>query len=170
MKVFLKLMRSSSSTYKRNVLNVKDKFFKHFRNFVSIFGCNLNKLSVNKVGSNIYYDNDSFYLVIDDLKGYFEKNDDGSDKYLTLIFKDKKQEQIFHSIWNKIRELISEADKFDDYSKEYTVVSFESDDNNLTYNTTIDISTLSIVIRSVFKTDGCFYPPVHMNSCQYKND
>ena len=85
-----------------NVVNVKDKFFKDFKNFVSIFGCNLNKLSINKVRSDdlgiyyIYYDNDSFYLVIDDLKGYFEKNDDGSDKYLTLIFKDKKQEQIFH--------------------------------------------------------------------------
>ena len=117
----------------------------------------------------IYYDNDSFYLVIDDLKGYFEKNDDGSDKYLTLIFKDKKQEQIFHSIWNKIRELISEADKFDDYSIEYTVISFESDNNNLTYGTTVDISSLSLIIRSVFKTDGCFYPQVHINSCQYKN-
>ena len=117
----------------------------------------------------IYYDNDSFYLVIDDLKGYFEKNDDGSDKYLTLIFKDKKQEQIFHSIWNKIRELISEADKFDDYSIEYTVISFESDNNNLTYGTTVDISSLSLIIRSVFKTDGCFYPQVHINSCKYKN-
>ena len=87
---------------------------------------------------------------------------------MTLIFKDKKQEQIFDSIWNKIRELICEADKFDDYSKEYTVVSFESDDNNLTYGTTIDISTLSIVIRSAFKSDGCFCPQVYLNNCQCK--
>ena len=29
---------------------------------------------------------------------------------------------MFDSIWNKIRELISEADKFDDYCKEYTVL------------------------------------------------
>ena len=107
-------------------------------------------------------------MVIDDLKGYFEKNDDSGNKYLNLIFKDKNQKQIFDSIWNKIRELISETDNFDDYSKEYTVVSFESDDNNLTYGTTIDISNLSIVIRSVFKSDGCFYPQVHLNSCQYK--
>ena len=106
-------------------------------------------------------------MVINDLKGYFEKNDDSDNKYLNLIFKDKKQEKIFDSILNKIRELISEFDKFDNYSKEYTVVSFDSDDV-LEYGTTIDISNLSIVIWSVFKSDGCFYPQVHLNPCQYK--
>ena len=87
---------------------------------------------------------------------------------ITVIFKDKNQKQIFDSIWNKIRELISETDKFDGYSKEYAVVSFESNNNNLKYGTTIDISTLAIFIRSVFKTDDCFYPQVYLNSCQYK--
>ena len=58
---------------------------------------------------------------------------------MNLIFKDKKQEQIFDSIWNKIRELINKFDKFDNYSKEYTVVSFDNDDV-LEYGTTIDIS------------------------------
>ena len=154
---------------------LKNKFYALFNNFVNIFSFNPKKLSVEKVGSDdlgiyyIYYDEDSFYLVIDDLKGYLKKNDDSGNKYLNLIFKDKKQEQIFDSIWNKIRELISETDKFDDYSKEYTVVSFDSD-YALEYGTAIDISNLSIVIRSVFKSDGCFYPQVHLNICQYKND
>ena len=153
---------------------LKNKLYTLFNNFVNIFSFNPKKLSVEKVGSDdlgiyyIYYDKYSFYLVIDKLKGYFEKNDDNGNKYLNLIFKDKKQEQIFDSNWNKIRELISKADKFDDYSKEYTVVSFESDDNNLTYGATIDISTLSIVTRSVFKSDGCFYPQVYLNTCPYK--
>ena len=144
-------------------------------NFVNIFSFNPKKLSVEKVGSDdlgiyyIYYDEDSFYLVIHDLKGYFEKYDDSGNKYLNLIFKDKKQEQIFDSIWNKIRELVSETDKFDDYSKEYTIIRFDRDDV-LEYGMTTDISNLSIVIRSVFKSDGCFYPQVHLNTCQYKND
>ena len=154
---------------------LKNKFYTLFNNSVNIFSFNPKKLSVKKVGSDdlgiyyIYYDKDSFYLVIDDLKGYFEKNDDSDKKYLNLIFKDKKQEQIFDSIWNKIRELISETDKFDDYSKEYTIIRFDSDDV-LKYGTTIDISNLSIVIRSVLKSDGCFYPQVHLHICQYKND
>ena len=154
---------------------LKNKFYTLFNNFVNIFSFNPKKLSVEKVGSDdlgiyyIYYDKDSFYLVIDDLKGYFEKNDDSDKKYLNLIFKDKKQEQIFDSIWNKIRELISETVKFDDYSKEYTIIRFDSDDV-LKYGTTIDISNLSIAIRSVLKSDGCFYPQVHLHICQYKND
>ena len=153
---------------------LKNKMYTVFNNFVNVFSFNPKKLSVEKVGSDdlgiyyIYYDED-FYLVIDVLKGYLEKNDDSGNKYLNLIFKDKKQEQTFDSIWNKIRELISETDKFDDYSKEYTIIRFDSDDV-LEYGTTTDISSLSIVIRSVFKSDGCFYPQVHLNTCQYKND
>ena len=156
-----------------NMLNIKNKLYTVFHNFVNIFSFNPKKLSVEKVGGDdsgiyyIYYDEDSFYLVIDDLKRYFEKKYDNGNKYFNLIFKDKNQKQIFDSIWNKIRELISKTDKFDDYSKDYIVVSFESDINNLTYGTTIDIITLLIVTWSVFKSDGCFYPQVYLNSCQY---
>ena len=76
---------------------LKNKLHKIFNNFVNIFCFNPKKVSVEKVGSDdlgisyICYDKDSFYLVIDDLKGYFEKNDDSDNKYLNLIFKDKKQ-------------------------------------------------------------------------------
>ena len=86
---------------------------------------------------------------------------------MALIFRDKKQEQIFDSIWKRDKELINKVDKIDDYSREYAVISFDSDDV-LEYGTTIDISTLSIVIRSVFKSDVCFYPQVYLNNCQYK--
>ena len=156
-----------------NMLNIENKLYTVFNNFVNIFSFNSKKLSVQKVGGGdlgiyyIYHDEDSFYLVIDDSKGYFEKNDGNSNKYLTLIFKDKKQEQIFDSIWDRVKELINKVDKIDDYSREYTVISFDSDDV-LEYGTTIDISTLSIVIRSVFKSDCCFYPQVYLNNCQYK--
>ena len=148
-----------------NMLNIKNKLFTVFNNFVNIFSFNSKKLSVEKVGEDdlgiyyIYYDEDSFYLVIDDLKGYSEKNDGNGNKYLTLIFKDKNQEQVFDSIWDRVKELTNKANKIDDYSREYTVISFDSDDV-LEYDTTNDISTLSIVIRSVFKSDGCFYAQV----------
>ena len=90
-----------------NILNIENKLYTLFNNFVNIFSFNPKKINVEKVGIDlgnyyIYYDEDSFYLVINDLKRYLEKNDDNGDKYLTLIFKDKKQEQIFDSIWNKI--------------------------------------------------------------------
>ena len=156
-----------------NMLNIKNKLYTVFNNFVNIFSFISKKLSVEKVGRDdlgiyyIYYDEGSFYLAIDDLKEYFKKNDDNGNKYLTLIFKDKKQKQIFDSIWNRVKELINKVNKIDDYSREHTLISFDSDDA-LEYGTTIDISTLSIFIRSVFKSDGCFYPQVYLNNCQYK--
>ena len=103
-----------------NMLNIKNKLYTVFNNFVNIFSFNSKKLSAEKVGGDdlgiyyIYYDEDSFYLVIDDLKGYFEKNYGNGNKYLTLIFKDKKQEQMFDSIWNRVKELINKVDKIDD--------------------------------------------------------
>ena len=80
---------------------LKNKFHTLFNNFVNIFSFNPKKLSDDLGIYYIYYDEDSFYLVIDDLKGYFEKNDDSVNQYLNLIFKDKKQGQIFDSIWKK---------------------------------------------------------------------
>ena len=92
-----------------NMLNIKhklsrkfnNKLYAAFNNFVNIFSFNPKKLSVEKVGSDdlgiyyIYYDGDSFYLVIGDLKGDLKKHDDIGNKYLNLIFKDKNQKQIF---------------------------------------------------------------------------
>ena len=74
-----------------NMLNIKNKFYTVFNNFVNAFSLTQKKLSVEKVGGDdlgiyyIYYDEDSFYLVTDNLKGYFEKNDDDGNKYLTLF-------------------------------------------------------------------------------------
>ena len=74
---------------------------------------------------------------------------------------------MFYSIWNRVKELINKVDKIDDYSRGFTLISFDSNDV-LEYGTTIDISTLPIVIRSLFKSDGYFYPQFYLNNCQYK--
>ena len=72
-----------------NMLNIKNKLYTAFNNFVNIFNVNSKKLSDEKVGSDdlciyyIYYAKNSFYLVIDDSKGYFEKNDDNGNKHLS---------------------------------------------------------------------------------------
>ena len=42
-----------------------------------------------------------FYLVIDDVKGYFEKAEDNN--YLTIIFDNEKYEKIFKNIWDKMK-------------------------------------------------------------------
>ena len=62
-----------------------------------------NILSSNDLGIYyIKYDENLFYLVSDDIKGYFETNDNNIN-YLTIIFDNEKYEKIFKGIWNKIK-------------------------------------------------------------------
>ena len=62
-----------------------------------------NILSSNDLGIYyIKYDENLFYLVTDDIKGYFETNDNNIN-YLTIIFDNEKYEKIFKGIWNKIK-------------------------------------------------------------------
>ena len=93
-------------------LGIKNRLFFHPAKLNNILDINLNKISVSDILENddlaicyIKYNNNIFYLVIDDVKGYFEKvdNDDRKYNYLTIIFDNKKQEKIFKSIWDKIK-------------------------------------------------------------------
>ena len=74
----------------------------------------------------IDYDKDPFYLVIDNLKGYFEQNDDN--KYLTTIFTSKSQKMMYTRLWEEINKVINEVDEFSNYDKDYDVISFHTDD------------------------------------------
>ena len=74
----------------------------------NILDINLNKISISNILENndlaiyyIKYNNNVFYLVIDDVKGCFEKTN--GDNYLTIIFDNEKYEKIFKSIWDKLK-------------------------------------------------------------------
>ena len=75
-------------------LDIKRRLFTYFAKLVNIFDFSSKRLSIEEVGHSetciyyIHYDKDPFYLIIDDLKGYFEQI--GDNKYLTLILKNQK--------------------------------------------------------------------------------
>ena len=110
-------------------------------------------LSIRKAGSGetciyyIDYGKDPFYLVINDLKGYFEENDDN--RYLTMIFTSKSQKMMYTRIWEEIKKVINEVDEFSNYD----VISFDTDDI-LSLNSIINIRSLTIIIKSVFKDNS----------------
>ena len=90
-------------------LKIKDKLFLHPSKLNNILDINLDKISVENILSSndlgiyyIKYHENVFYLVIDDIKGYFETNGDGVN-YLTIIFYNEKYEKIFKIIWDKIK-------------------------------------------------------------------
>ena len=143
------------------LINIKNRLFTLFAKTVNIFDFNSKRLSIQKVGSGetcIYYidfGKDPIYLVIDDLKGYFEENDDN--KYLTMIFMSKSQKMMYTRTWKEIKKLINEVDEFSNYGKDYDVISFDTDDI-LSLNSIINIYSMTIIFRSVFKDNNKFYP------------
>ena len=113
---------------------------------VNILDFNPKKLSIEEVCAindekeyiyYIKYGGDPFYLVINDLKGYFkyskeknitklsssERNSLEHRKELEFIIEDQKQAKIYNQIWNKIKELINSVD-----SVNLVIIIFDTDD------------------------------------------
>ena len=110
---------------------------------------NIQKEGTDEIGIYyIDYDKNPFYLVIDDLKGYLEENDDN--KCLMMIFTSKSQKMMYARVWEEIKKVINEVadNKLGDSSKDYSVIMFDSDDV-LPLNSMINIRSLTIIIKSV---------------------
>ena len=148
---------------------------------VNILDFNPEQLSIDKVCTinneleHIYYvkySNNSFYLVIDDLKGYFKYTKEKDRKKLKFITEDQRQAKIYNQIWDKIKEPINSVDGvnfgFSDYFRDHGVVRFDTDDT-LPLGDMVSVYSMTIVIRSVYKT-CCdrFYPQIYLANCIYK--
>ena len=107
------------------------------------------KLSIIRTKKNkmpVYDDHDPFFLVIKNLKGYFEKYNDN--KYLTIIFTNKDQKLMYIEILKNINK---------DINKNYTKIKFLSN-NILPLNILINIHSLVFAVR---------YKRVYINTCWY---
>ena len=173
---------------------IKDPLFNHRAQLINILDFNPKKLSLEKVCAmndeqeHIYYikyGRDPFYLVINDLKGYFkyskEKNtteltaepsSSEHRKELEFIIEDQKQAKIYNQIWNKIKELINIVDGvnfgFSDYFRDHGIIIFDTDDT-LPLEDIVSIYSITIIIRSVYRDYyDRFYPQIHLENCIYK--
>ena len=95
---------------------------------------------------HVYYDHGPFFLVIKNLKGYFEKYNDN--KYLTIIFTNEDQKLMHIEIFKKINK---------DINKSYTKIKFLSN-NILPLNILINIHSLVFAVR---------HKRVYINTCWY---
>ena len=166
-----------------NSIKIKDPLFTYHARLVNILGFNPKKLSIEKVCAindeleSIYYvkyGGDPFYLVIDDLKGYFKysKKKIQQKKKIKFIIEDQSKIKIYNQIWDKIKELINNIDGvnfgFSDYFRDHGVIRFDTDDT-LPLDAIVSIYFITIIIRSVYKT-FCdrSYPQIHLVNCLYK--
>ena len=119
----------------------------------------------------IKYGGDPFYLVINDLKGYFKYSKEHK-KELEFIIEDQKQAKIYNQIWNKIKELINSVDGlnfgFSDYFRDHGIIIFDTHDT-LPLENIVSIYSITIIIESVYRDYyDRFYPQIHLENCIYK--
>ena len=77
----------------------------------------------------------------------------------------KKNNQKIGRTVIKIRYLIRSITKnSDDYDEKYMKIKFNSDDG-LPLNKTIEIPTITIVVRAVFQENNKYYPQVFLDEC-----
>ena len=88
---------------------------------------------------------------------------------MTIIFTSEVQNMMYTRIWEEIKKVINKVvdNKLGDYSKDYSVIRFDSNDV-LPLSFVINIRSLTIIIKSVFEDDNKFYPQVYLNYCLYK--
>ena len=88
-------------------IKIKDPLFTYRARLINILDFNPKKLSIEKVCAiddeqeHIYYikyGGDPFYLVINDLKGYFKYSKEKNRKELEFIIEDQKQAKIYNQI------------------------------------------------------------------------
>ena len=152
-------------------IKIKNRLFTYYSRLVNILDFNPKKLSIEKVCAindkleRIYYvkyNKDPFYLIIDDLKGYFKysKEKDTAElsslerrKELEFIIEDQRKKN-YNQIWDKMEELINSVDDvnfgFSDYFRDHGVIRFDTDDT-LPLDAMVSIYSMTIVIRSVYR-------------------
>ena len=144
-------------------IKIKNPLFTYRARLVNILDFNHKKLSIEKVCAtddeqeHIYYikcGGDPFYLVINDLKGYFKYSKEKNRKELEFIIEDQKQAKIYNQIWNKIKKLINSVDGvnfgFSDYFRDHGIIIFDTDDT-LPLEDIVSIYSITIIIESVYR-------------------
>ena len=104
----------------------------------------------------VRYDNGGLYLVTDDIKGYFNINDNvGS--ILNLILTDDQKNK-YHQVWKEIFK------NFNDENGELILhEKIRLIDSNFPIEKIFKIHSITIVIRSLIEKDNKFYLELALN-------
>ena len=134
-------------------INIKDPLFtSNYGQLVNIFDFNPKKLSIKKVTDavsddpeyiyKVKYDKDPFYLVINDLKGYFRYYKEKDKKELEFIMEDQRQEKNYNQIWDKTNF------EFSDYFRNHGFIRFDTDDT-LPLDAMVNVYSMTIFIKFI---------------------
>ena len=108
---------------------------------------------------HVKYEDSGFYLVIDNLEGYFEFNDNVG--YLNMLLVNNDQQNKYYRVWKEILKIINRGHGELKSSKEIRL--FAIDDLPMGY--LFKIHSMTIVIRSLIQKGNKFYPEISLNHC-----
>ena len=109
------------------------------------------------------------YLMIDEMIGHFEEENEN--KYLVLddVDENKKVSKKYKENWEGVKkeiETINGGEKIE-YGKDYMKIRFKSNDD-LPLNKPIKLRLLTIIISHVISEDGKFYHQLFLDDALYE--
>ena len=109
----------------------------------------------------VRYDDGGFYLVIDDIKGYFNLDDNTSDILDMILTDDQKNK--YHQVWKEVFENVNGGNG--ELKLHEKIRLFDS---NLLIEKIFKIPSITIVIKSLIEKDNKFYLELALNHCLYE--
>ena len=111
---------------------------------------------------HIRYEDGDFYLVIDNLEGYFDFIHNVG--YLNMLLVNNDQQNKYYQAWKEILKIISGG--HDELKSSNEIRLFAIDDLPIGY--VFKVHSMTIVIRSLIEKDNKFYPEISLNHCSYE--
>ena len=110
---------------------------------------------------NIRYENGGFYLTINNLRGYFNFNNNRG--ILTMLFDDINKQNKYYQVWKDIFKITNRGQdelKLHEKSRLYN--------SDLPIEQVFKIHSITVVIQSLIKKNNKFYLELSLNHCLYK--
>ena len=109
----------------------------------------------------VRYDNGGLHLVIDDLKGYFNI-DDNVGSILNLILTDDQKNK-YHQVWKEIFKNVNDGNGELILHEKIRLI-----DSNFPIEKIFKINSVTIVIKSLIEKDNKFYLELALNRCLFE--
>ena len=109
----------------------------------------------------VRYDDGGFYLVVDDIKGYFN-TDDKVSSILNLILTDDKKNKD-HQVWKKFLKKINDGNGELILHEKIRLI-----DSNFPIEKIFKIHSITIAIKSLIEKDNKFYLELALNRCLFE--
>ena len=109
----------------------------------------------------VRYDDGGFYLVIDDIKGYFNIDDNVGSILNMTITDDQKNK--YHQVWKEVFKLVNDGNRELMLHEKIRLI-----DSNFPIEKKFKIHSITIVIKSLIEKDNKFYLELALNRCLFE--